>query len=230
MQNNLMLTALFGKPYTMSRSVVLFLVVFASLFTLSFVSLSDSKCVPVVDLSDSTDVFIDPRDSQSYDIVKIGNRWWFAENLNYYTKTSVVYSDDKIAPGQWGRYYHYNEMQFVCPQGWHIPNLSDWGILKKIIDEESVYSLMDTTYWVKNDSATNSSGLNLQPYGFKHKRKFINQYLNSTFWFKDTVDTNTHWHLHMDGENNLDPYYFHDHGEELFVRRFAVRCVCDDRR
>lgn len=227
MQNNLLPLAFFSEPYTMHRSVVLFLVVFASLFALSFISLPNGQGVLESTTSDSTSVFVDPRDSQSYDIVKIGNRWWFAENLNYYTKTSVVFADDRIQSGQWGRYYHYNEMQFVCPQGWHIPNLSDWGILKKIIDEESVYSLMDTTYWVKNDSATNSTGLNLHPYGFKHKRKFMLQYLNSTFWFKDTVDTNTHWHLHIDGDNNLLPYYFHDHGDELFKRRFAVRCVCD---
>lgn len=211
----------------MQRTFVLFLVVIASLCVLSFVSSPRIASFGGGADADSTGVFIDPRDSQSYKTVLIGNRWWFAQNLNYYTKNSVVYGDDKIAPGQWGRFYHYNEMQFVCPKGWQIPNLDDWRTLKKIIDREKVYALMDSTYWIKNDSATNSSGLSLQPHGFIHKKEFLWQYLDCTIWFKDTVDTTTHWHLHLDGDNNDYPYFFHDHGKELFKRRFAVRCVCD---
>lgn len=214
----------------MQRTFALFLFIITSFGVVSFVSSPGIHSVGGGMDSDSTGVFVDPRDSQSYKTVLIGNRWWFAENLNFETKTSVVYGDEKIAHGQWGRFYHYNEMQFVCPKGWRIPNLEDWKTLKKIIDTENIYALMDSSYWVKNDSANNSSGLSLQPHGFIHKRKFFGQFINSTIWFKDTVDTTTHWHLHVDGDNNEYPYYFHDHGDELFKRRFAVRCVCDDNK
>ena len=38
--------------------------------------------------------FTDPRDGQSYDIVKIGERTWFAENLNFATEGSVCPEGD----------------------------------------------------------------------------------------------------------------------------------------
>lgn len=43
-----------------------------------------------------TDSITDSRDGQIYNIVKIGNQWWMAENLNYGTMVdgSIYQSDD----------------------------------------------------------------------------------------------------------------------------------------
>lgn len=62
-------------------------------FTLFLVSLliSNSYC-------QETSTITDPRDGQIYDIVKIGDNLWFAENLNLYSGVhSVYYDDDSMA-------------------------------------------------------------------------------------------------------------------------------------
>lgn len=177
--------------------------------------------------SDSVMEFTDPRDGQHYPIVRIGATWWFAENLNYDTKLSMQYGDEKTPPYKWGRYYHITEIAHVCPTGWRIPDLKDWASLRRMIDTLGVQSLMDSTHWQGNADATNATGLNLHPSGFHQKRAFVLQYVNSSIWFNDPSDTTSHWHLHVDGHNNVYPYYFHTHDDEVFIRRFAVRCVCD---
>ncbi len=49
--------------------------------------------------------FTDPRDGQSYDVVKIGGLTWFAENLNFATEGSVCPEDDSRNCDKYGRLY-----------------------------------------------------------------------------------------------------------------------------
>ncbi len=169
----------------------------------------------------------DQRDDQVYPIVKLENIYWFAANLNFNSENSDCYQDEKIKCGDWGRLYPIEEMEKVCPNGWRIPNKDDWMVLKRIIDQDGTQALYQGKNWTQNEAASNSSGLSLVPSGFKHKKKFFHQYLNSTIWFDDPSDEKSNWHFHTDGKNNEEAYYFHTHGKEVYVRKFAIRCVCD---
>ncbi|MEY3399234.1 MAG: hypothetical protein RL220_1828, partial [Bacteroidota bacterium] len=71
----------------------------------------------------------DDRDGKSYPIVLIGNRWWFAENLNYQTARSHSFAESKGSES-WGRLYDVSEMRGACPPGWRVPDLRDWASLK----------------------------------------------------------------------------------------------------
>jgi uncharacterized protein (TIGR02145 family) len=171
--------------------------------------------------------YTDPRDNQPYAIVKIANTWWFAENLNFYTKSSVSFSDASIKSGEWGRHYTFEEKNAVYPPGWRLPGLREWQQLGSIIQLSGVFAFMDGRLWHRNKHADNSSGLSLLPSGFKHKRRWSHQYFNASYWFYEPSQTEKNWHLHIDGENNMDPYYFHEHENEVYKRRFTIRCVCE---
>lgn len=171
-----------------------------------------------------SDVFVDPRDNQEYPTVRIDHLIWFQKNLNFKTESSVCFENENILCGNWGRLYSEEEAKNVCPKGWRLPSTDDWKSLKKI----KINDLLDSTDWKNGELNTNSTGLSLQPSGMIHRKKFMNQFLNSTIWFEDKNDEKSHWHLHAHGPNNPDfPVVFHSHKESIKVRKFAVRCVCE---
>jgi uncharacterized protein (TIGR02145 family) len=63
------------------------------------------------------------------------------------------------------------QVQGVCPDGWHLPNWSDWNELLEYVKTQPVFwcdsnsenvakALADTTYWVTNMSGTCTPGYN----------------------------------------------------------------------
>ncbi len=78
-----------------------------------------------------------------------------------------------------------------------------------------------------NENSKNESGLGLVPNGFKHNKKLFYQNMNSSIWFSEPNQPGSHWHLRIDGTNNDNPFYLHDHSEEVQKRSFAICCVCD---
>ena len=82
--------------------------------------------------------FVDPRDSNIYPTVEIGNLEWFAKNLNWEGK-GAGYAKTDAASRVMGRFYTWNDatggvsasglgngVQGVCPEGWSIPTREDW--------------------------------------------------------------------------------------------------------
>jgi hypothetical protein len=105
---------------------------------------------------------IDPRDNQSYHIVKINHLWIMAENLRYgkmilssqkQTDNEVVeyyaYDNDPANISQYGGLYGWYEAmnyenhtrnQGICPPGWRIPDKTD---IRKIAIPASHYFNVD---------------------------------------------------------------------------------------
>lgn len=85
-------------------------------------------------------ICIDPRDGQTYRIVKFGDYWWFTENLRYGSKLAVgevpqdngiveryvqnSYSQDISGYYSWQEAHHYSLQPdtSICPPGWVLPN------------------------------------------------------------------------------------------------------------
>lgn len=116
--------------------------------------------------------FTDPRDGQTYQIVRIGERWWMAECLRY-GKTidhwTQPQSDNGIAEHYllWSSLnqkeycayswheamnHNLNELQGICPDGWHLPTKIEW---------ESLYEGMPIFYASEYYNKNGLSGLNL---------------------------------------------------------------------
>ena len=91
----------------------------------------------------------DPRDGQTYGIVKLNGRWWMAESLQYgivvdplnqgFRNNNVVerlVTKDCYRSGSYSVYswyealnYDLNDNHGICPDGWHIPTIKEWQSL-----------------------------------------------------------------------------------------------------
>lgn len=147
----------------------------------------------------SDSLFIDPRDGQSYPIVRIGGQWWMARNLNYATYDTRYYEYDTSFADPYGLLYGWSAACASCPPGWHLPTFAEWT---ELIDYLGGFAVaggkMKTTGTLENGDglwkapnvgATNESGFSAVPSGFYFY--FFNDFglshgTHAGFWSADT--------------------------------------------
>ncbi|MEW6014867.1 MAG: FISUMP domain-containing protein [Candidatus Zixiibacteriota bacterium] len=191
-------------------------------------------------------------DGNLYKTVKIGNKWWMAENLKvtHYRNGEVIprvtdtwywsgtiegayceyWNMPELVP-TYGRLYNwYTVVDFrgLAPEGWHIPNGAEWQTMVDFLGGDSIaggkLKEAGTLHWLTpNAGATNESGFTGLPGGLRDMYGAYNLVSNfGYFW--------TLWDLN-DDMAYFRALYYSLAGCYQDVRHkrsgFSVRCVKD---
>lgn len=134
--------------------------------------------------------YTDTRDDRIYTTVKIGNQWWMAENLNYYTNSGSWYYnlDSSMYSDVYGKLYDWNTAGNACPSGWHLPTYTEWSTLIQHLGGEDVaYAKLretGTAHWTFDDGSSNSSLFTALPGGTRwgFDGSFSDKGFGAYFW------------------------------------------------
>jgi len=112
--------------------------------------------------------FTDSRDGRSYTTVRIGNRTWMTENLNFEISNSSCYGNNASNCSKYGRLYTFNVATRACPTGWRLPNDNDWENLVQVAGGSVLAGriLKSQSEWLNNGNGTNEFGFSALPGGY----------------------------------------------------------------
>ncbi|MGE5456982.1 MAG: FISUMP domain-containing protein [Methanococcaceae archaeon] len=151
-------------------------------------------------------------DGNNYDIILIGNQFWFKQNLKttkynngdpVTSTTPLTYdiSGESEPEYQWpaggsetnvavyGRlytWYSVNDSRNLCPAGWHVPTLNEWMILINYLGGEAVagdkLKEAGTDHWPSPNNSTNESEFTALPGGDKSESMFRSFGYTGNYW------------------------------------------------
>lgn len=110
---------------------ILFAVMAGSLMLAACVESTDSDSSnantnqTAINCSNADEPLVDERDGKTYRTVKIGDQVWMAENLNYDVPGSAVNDSIDKDGSKYGRYYSLEQSKVACPEGWHLPSVTE---------------------------------------------------------------------------------------------------------
>ena len=124
-------------------------------------------------LANNTGSMTDPRDGQVYKTVKIGNQTWMAENLNFKTAGGSCFHGRTTNCLRYGRLYPWYSAMEACPEGWHLPDSTEWNALFAAVGgiESAGKSLKFTEGWRNGGNGTDEFGFSALPVGFRYGSK-----------------------------------------------------------
>lgn len=157
----------------------------------------------------------DSDDSRVYKTIKIGNQWWMAENLNYYTpEGSWCYNNDSLNCVKFGRLYDWETAKKVCPRGWHLPSRAEFEILIENTEQNGSNAYIPL---IKNGISGFDALLGGQ---LNANDAFFDINANGYYWTSSQDYLEHIWYLNFYNENgNLFFYFSKD------VKGLSVRCL-----
>ncbi|MFZ9940231.1 MAG: fibrobacter succinogenes major paralogous domain-containing protein, partial [Bacteroidia bacterium] len=182
--------------------------------------------------------------------VVIGTQTWMSKNLNvdrfrngdlirYAASASEwkdagesgeaawCYYDNKPENGDdYGKLYNWyavNDSRGLCPTGWHVPSDEEWTTLENDLGSSAGGKLKSTTGWNSpNAGATNSSGFNALPGGYRGSFGGFGSVGNDGgyWWSSSDAGSGSAWYRYLN-------YYAAVVNRSNFDLRvgFSVRCA-----
>ena len=203
------------------------------------------------------DSIVDSRDGHVYRTVKIGNQVWMAENLNFETENSHCLWDTTTTCAEFGRYYDWMTamdvagvyspngkdcgdnkrcaptypVRGICPEGFHLPDSTEWNILIAEAGGKSVAStkLKSKEGWYKSSddkdyvAGSDDYGFSAAPGGGRNDANFDREGHEAFFWSASENGFTTAKLMNLDNLDYLSSFLT-GYAKEYF---FNIRCVDD---
>lgn len=191
------------------------------------------------------DVWLDPRDGQSYRTVEVAGVCWFAENLNYGTMIDAsnvqsnngmvekyCYSNQESYCDDHGGLYQWNEMmdyatvegvKGICPDGWRVSTDEDWLQAEMALGMAESDALLNNIWRGTNQGTKmkqgGSSGLEIQMSG-RYVSGFGYMGSHTYLWTSNELGSEAYRRCFSASASNIGRYtsFGKDAG-------FSVRCV-----
>lgn len=195
-----------------------------------------------VNVQSQTGTFTDSRDRNVYQTISIGDKVWFRENLRLKTSLSYFPNFSKdTADLIYGNYYSYTELNTLCPEDWHVATINDLTqyirllITKHALPDSAIIvntsADKDSSLFIKlgNINPLVHTMLNLVSIGWVEGNK-LQRKKSLTFWLRDTRTNDDKFHTHIGPHG----YIIHTHYHNVIdkpkrIRKFAIRCVCENK-
>ena len=176
----------------------------------------------------------DERDGQTYKTVKIGTQTWMAENLNYaylqpteeLDSSSFCYRDSASYCEKYGRLYSWDVAINICPDGWHLPDTTEWNTLFAAVGGSSTAGKMlkSTSGWKNSGNGTDAYSFAVLPAGYGDNGKTYDfKGSDADFWSSTEDDSGSAYDVLMNYHD--DVAYLFNLGKR---QAFSVRCVKDE--
>ena len=189
--------------------------------------------------------YTDSRDNNVYRTADINGTVWMLDNMKLVSKRSRQPSqeekDKHHISSTTGRYYHFQEVDNICPEGWRLPTFEDWtSYLNYLaIDYDTLELISDTVedphhHYIEGfygviDLFEEGNPLNLQPVG-RYQGEALSTSFDTPFadyWAHDpNEDIQGTSHVHIWEVINVHSQEHHMNPEkEDELRRFMCRCI-----
>lgn len=114
-----------------------------------------------------TNTLVDMRDGQTYRTTTIDSQVWMAENINYETEDSDCFNDISVYCTAYGRLYASIQSTLACPEGWRLPDTSDYRTLFENVGGAEIAGKMlkSRTVWKSGSNGLDAFGFDVLPAG-----------------------------------------------------------------
>ena len=215
--------------------------------SVTFTSLSFCGNIPY----NSKTHFCDPRTPAVYRFVTIdegeNEQTWMAENVNYKTSSgSMCFEEEPANCARYGRLYDWSAAKEACPEGWHLPDTTEFITLFKTAGGQprsatemaqlpvGVYCYDYAGKILKSEFGWGDSGMGIDAYGFSvlpagfDNGSSLGMGTDASFWTSTVYNTNDMFHIQFFNSNGMgyppDGVCWVSGMDDL---KLSVRCVKD---
>ncbi|MBF0431227.1 MAG: hypothetical protein HQK83_08120 [Fibrobacteria bacterium] len=154
--------------------------------------------------------FKDIRDSVMYSCVVIGKQAWMAENLKHLPARGgrICYGNLQSRCDSLGGLYSWEgarettngSINDICPNGWHLPTLTEWETLKEVIEgADKGVKLKSKDFW----NGTDDYGFSALPAGnYSSSGHFQDLGTQTIFWTSTPKYNNVAWYVRLNSFSN----------------------------